>query len=201
MLDTLMKHAKHFTNLDHPREASHVVHIDENGHLFMTNAITAVLIKNVSPEEPSRTITLDGKLSKVPVYDYKKFFNYETSETLKLDVKEMLLLTQALEAVKKVEGESPLGAFRFETEGDQYKIFYRGIEFTSTYHLMDKKPDQVAFNIHFDVSLLTKAFKLLKDLGIQTCNMQFTGSTRPCYFSSDDDSIQVSVLPCRTYKK
>ncbi|MGE7129187.1 hypothetical protein [Lysinibacillus xylanilyticus] len=199
MLDTLMKHAKHFTNLDHPREASHVVHIDENGHLFMTNAITAVLIKNVSPKEPNRTITLDGKPSKVPVYDYKRFFNYEISETLELDVKEMLLLTQALEAVKKVEGESPLGAFRFETEGDQYKIFYQGIEFTSTYHLMDKHLNQVAFNIRFDVTLLTKAFKLLNDLGIQTCNMQFTGSMRPCFFSSKDESIRVAVMPCRSY--
>ncbi|MFE3573922.1 hypothetical protein [Lysinibacillus sp. NPDC059133] len=201
MLDTLMKHAKHFTNLDHPREASRVVHIDENGHLFMTNAITAVLIINVSPEEPNHTITLEGKTSKVPVYDYKRFFNDEISETLELDVKEMLLLTQALEAVKRVEGESPLGAFRFETEGDQYKIFYRGIEFTSTYHLMDKKPNQSEVNIHFDVSLLAKTFKLLKDLGLQTCNMQFTGKFRPCYFSSVDDSVRVAVLPCRTYRK
>ncbi|MEY9976551.1 hypothetical protein [Lysinibacillus sp. RC79] len=182
MLDTLMKHAKYFTNLEHPVEASHVVHIDENGHLFMTNATTAVLVKNASPEERNCTITLDGKPSKVPVYEYSKFFNYEISETLELDVKEMLLLTQALEAVKKVEGESPLGTFRFETEGDQYKIFYQGIEFTSTYHLMDKKPNQSEVNIHFDVSLLAKTFKLLKDLGLQSCKMQFTGRHRPCFF-------------------
>lgn len=199
MLDTLMKHAKHFTNLEHEKDVSHVVHIDSDGNVFMTNAISAVLVKSVSPEEPSRTITLDGKPSKVPVYDYKRFFNYEISETLELDVKEMLLLTQALEAVKKVEGESPLGAFRFETEGDQYKIFYQGIEFTSTYHLMNKKSNQAEVNIHFDVSLLTKTFKLLKDLGLQTCNMQFTGKHRPCFFSSKDESIKITVLPCRAY--
>jgi hypothetical protein len=199
MLDTLMKHAKHFTSLEHEKDSCHVVHIDENGHLFMTNAITAVLVQNVYPNEPNRTITLDRKPSTVPVYDYKRFFNYEISETLELDVKEMLLLTQALEAVKKVEGESPLGAFRFETEGDQYKIFYQGIEFTSTYHLMVKQPNQCEVNIHFDVSLLAKTFKLLKDLGLQSCKMQFTGKLRPCYFSSDDESVRVVVLPCRSY--
>lgn len=199
MLDTLMKHAKHFTNLEHPVEVSHVVHIDGNGHLFMTNAISVVLVKNVCPDEPNRTITLDNKPSKVLVYDYLKFFNSEITETLELDVKEMLLLTQALEAVKRVEGESPQGAFRFETVDDQYKIFYQGIEFTSTYHLMDKKPNKSEINIHFDVSLLAKAFKLLKDLGLQTCNMQFTGKHRPCYFSSADESVRVAVLPCRTY--
>lgn len=199
MYDILLKHSKHFTNLEHEKDICHVVHIDESGHLFMTNAITAVLVQNVCPNKPNRTITLAGKSSKVPVYNYSKFFNYEVIETLELDVKEMLLLTQALEAVKKVEGQSPLGTFRFETEGDQYKIFYQGNEFISTYHLMDMKPNQVAFKIHFDVSILAKTFKLLKDLGLQSCKMQFTGSMRPCYFSSVDESIRVTVLPCRTY--
>lgn len=199
MLDTLMKHAKHFTNLEHEKDVCHVVHIDSDGNVFMTNAISAVLVKNVCPDEPNRTITLDNKPSKLPVYDYSKFFNSEITETLELDVKEMLLLTQALEAVKKVEGGSPQGAFRFETVDDQYKIFYQGIEFTSTYHLMEKQPNQSGVNIHFDVSLLTKTFKLLKDLGLQACKMQFTGKFRPCYFSSANELIQVAVLPCRTY--
>ncbi|MEB2279693.1 hypothetical protein LAV73_06720 [Lysinibacillus xylanilyticus] len=199
MLDTLMKHAKHFTNLEHEKDVCHVVHIDSDGNVFMTNAISAVLVKNVCPDDPNRTITLDNKPSKVPVYEYSKFFTSAITETLELDVKEMLLLTQALEAVKKVEGESPQGAFRFETVDDQYKIFYQGIEFTSTYHLLDKQPNQTEVNIHFDVSLLTKTFKLLKDLGLQNCNMQFIGKHRPCYFSSDDESVRVVVLPCRTY--
>ncbi|UED81928.1 hypothetical protein FH508_0008540 [Lysinibacillus sp. CD3-6] len=199
MFDTLMKHAKHFTNLEHLKETAHVVHIDENGHLFMTDSIIGVLAKNVCPDNPNRTITLDGKPSKVPVLNYSKFFGYEITETLELDVKEMLLLTQGLEAVKKVEGTSPLGAFRFETEGDQYKIFYQGIEFISTYHLMDKKPNQSDVDIRFDVSLLTKAFKLLKDLGIQTCKMQFSSSMRPCYFTSIDERVRVVVMPCRSY--
>ncbi|MGE7946502.1 hypothetical protein [Lysinibacillus sp. NPDC093688] len=198
MFDTLMKHSKHFTNLEHEKDVCHVVHIDPEGNAFMTNAISAVLVKNVCPDEPNRTITLDNKPSKLPVYEYSKFFNSEITETLELDVKEMLLLTQALEAVKKVEGESPLGAFRFETEGNQYKIFYRGIEFTSTYHLMDKNLNQNEVNIHFDVSLLAKTFKLLKDLGLQSCKMQFTGKHRVCYFSSVDESVRVVVLPCRT---
>lgn len=194
-----MKHAKHFTNLDHLKETAHVVHIDAEGHLFMTDSIIGVLAKNVCPDNPYRTIKLDGKPSKVPVFKYSQFFGYEITETLELDVKEMLLLTQALEAVKKIEGASPLGAFRFETEEDRYKIFYQGIEFTSTYDLMDREPNQVAFNIRFDVSLLTKAFKLLKDLGVDKCLMQFSSAVRPCYFSSVDESVRVVVMPCRSY--
>ncbi|MFJ7647739.1 hypothetical protein ACIQ1H_09325 [Lysinibacillus sp. NPDC097279] len=199
MFDTLMKHAKHFTNLEHLKASAHVVHIDENGHLFMTDSIIGVLAKDVCPENPIRTIALDGKPSKVPVFKYSQFFGYEIVETIELDVKEMLLLTQGLEAVKKVEGASSLGAIRFEIEDDQYKIFYQGIEFTSTYDLMDKKPNQNEVNIRFDVSLLTKAFKLLKDLGIQTCNIQFVNSMRPCYFSSDDERVRIVVMPCRSY--
>ena len=193
-----MKHARNFTDLEYEKETAHVVHIDENGHLFMTDSILGVLAKNACPDNPNRTITLDGKLSKVPVFNYSQFFGFEITETLELDVKEILLLTQALEAVKNVEGTTHVGAFRFYTEDDQYKIFYKGIEFTSTYHLMAKKSNQSEVNINFDVSRLTKAFKLLKDLGVQTCNMQFTDKFRPCYFSSVDESIRVVVMPCRT---
>lgn len=200
MFDTLMKHAKYFTDLEHKKDACHVVHIDESGHLFMTDSVVAVLAKNLCSDEPNRTIALDGTLSKVPVYsNYSKFFNSEIKETIELDVKEMLLLTQALEAVKKVEEQSPLGAFRFGTVGDQYKIFYKGIQFASTYHLMDKAPHQNDVTIHFDISLLTKTFKLLKDLGLQTCLMQYSGKLNPCYFSSKDELVKLVVLPCRSY--
>ncbi|MGE7092562.1 hypothetical protein ACQKII_14175 [Lysinibacillus sp. NPDC048646] len=197
--ETLLKHAKNFTDLDAEKDACHVVHIDAEGNLFMTSAVTAVLANNVCPNEPNRTITINGKPSNVPVYEYSKFFNFEITETLELDVKEMLLLTQALEAVKKVEGASPLGVFRFETEGDQYKIYYQGIEFTSTYHLMGKGPNQSEVNIHFDVSLLAKTFKLLNDLGLLSCKMQFTDKMHPCYFSSNDEAVKVAMMPCRTY--
>ena len=198
MLDTLMKHAKHFTRHSHEKDVAKVVHFYEDGKLFMTDSLAAVLAHNVNPKQENYTLNVDGSESIVEVYQsYNKFFQFDFSFETELNVGETLLMAQAFEAVNSCEGESETGKFRLAVERGKLNAYYTGSQVRSCYEIqVCTQP----FERDFTISLITKSMKLLKDLGYSKCTLKApVGKLKPVVFTVSDGSIEILVLPCRIY--
>lgn len=200
MFSTLMKHAKHFTKQDHENGAAKVVHLYEDGRLFMTDGVTAVVAHNVNPEKETYTLDINGSRSDADPYKniFERFFPGNAETIARLNVAEMLAWTQALEAIDKYNTNSlTVGQLRMESRDGKLYAYYCGENATSQHEIADCK---VEFERYFTIALLSKSMKLLKDLKYKECllrartNAGFT----PIVLVPEDEAVQILILPCRS---
>lgn len=197
MLDKLMKHAKHFTSKKE-KGVSDLIHFYENGDLFMTDAHVAVYAHNVNPDTKSYTTRTDWSTTDIEPYSsYMKFYPNNSPFITEINVSEMLIWAQALEAVNNISNLSEkdlIAQLRLTVEDGKLIGYYRGKNVKSKHEITVCENE---FERYFTLNLITKSMRLLKDLKYETCLLYAKDSTvTPVLLVSPDWRIEILILPC-----
>lgn len=198
-----MKHAKNFTNQEHEKkEITGCVHFYENGRVFMTNSIVAVLARNAHKSNESYTTDLDGKHTEYEVYkSYERFFRESSEHIIIVDVKELLNTTQAFQALGKIIGNKrdklTANSFYLTVEDKKAIAKYDCENVQGNTTLNDNYDEE--FTVKIATENAIKALKLLKDLKIETCAIGIDGKLSPVIFADPFSSIEIIVLPIQEW--
>lgn len=213
MLDTLMKHAKYFTDADSEKDADvkKVVHFYGNGSLFMAEGIVALLAQNVHTDSES-TRSPDNKASKIKPFTLDKALgllrNPEDvldSAILKanIDVEALLEFAQSVIHASKHDSEDeqkedPL--LNINLKVDKGRIYEQhGAELKSFYIDDEILPSEDVIGATLNAKNLLKVLAVLHELGYDDVQLLITGRFRPVEIRSYDCAVRTIVMPIRTY--
>lgn len=213
MLDTLMKHAKHFTDVDSEEnaEVKKVVHFYGNGSLFMAEGIVALLAQNVhSYSESTRTPANIATIAKPYSLDkalglFRNAEDVFDSAIIKanIDVEALLKFAQAVIHASKLDTENeqkedPL--LNINLKVDKGLIYEQhGAELKSFYIDDEISPTEDVIGATLNAKNLVKVLAVLHELGHDDVQLFITGRFRPIEIRTYDCAVRTIVMPVRTY--
>ncbi|MER2154747.1 MAG: hypothetical protein ABS917_11180 [Solibacillus sp.] len=213
MLDTLMKHAKHFTDEtgQDAADTKKVVHFHDCGSLFMADGIVGLFALKVHQEKDS-TKTPSGAVSKEAPISHEKVINLlgaaasvQDSAIIKanIDVEALLKYTKAVIHACKYDSENekkedPLLNINLKVnKGLVYE--QHGAELKSFYNDAEVSPAEDVIGATLNAKNLLKVLAVLHELGYDDVQLLITGRFRPVEIRSYDCAVRTIVMPIRTY--
>lgn len=213
MLDTLMKHAKYFTDETDPdaADAKKVVHFHDCGSLFMADGVVGLFALNIHKEKDS-TKTPSGAVSKATPISLEKVINLlgaaasvQDSAIIKanIDVEALLKYTKAVIHACKYDTENekkedPL--LNINLKVDKGLVYEQhGAELKSFYNDDEVSPAEDLIGTSLNAKNLLKVLAVLHELGYEDVQLLITGRFRPIEIRTYDCAVRTIVMPIRTY--
>ena len=207
MLDTLLKHAKHFTDTSKSGPAQ-VIHFYSDGSLFMSDSIIAVLASNIHTDgDHTRTSAnqkCNGQLLQHSRMNALIGYADEVESTsfinCNIDVDELLAFTDGVNTASKFDGESTnkdLALIQIDMdEVDGLVCSHRGVDFRAYYKDDSEKVESKKGAI-VNGHKLTTVLKLFKQLGYEDVKLLIRDTFRPIEIRSYDAKIRSIILPIK----
>lgn len=213
MLDTLMKHAKHFTFgiSEIGSDVARVVHFHDCGSVFMSNGFVGLFALSVHQEKDS-TKTPSGAVSKEAPIPLEKVINLigaaasvQDSAIIKanIDVEALLKFAQAVIHASKHDTENeqkedPL--LNINLKVDKGLIYEQhGAELKSFYIDDEISPSENVIGATLNAKNLVKVLAVLHELGHDDVQLLISGRFRPIEIRTYDCAVRTIVMPVRTY--
>lgn len=202
MLEIIRKFAKLFL-VPSNNEVTKVMHVDNEGSVFMTDSFKAIDIKHaVEAADIPHTLDASGKVSTIPFYKSKaKFFdssNCVASTVLTVD--EIYRMVQAFQAISALDDseQKQLGNFRLTVSENEVIATYRGVNVQSKYFLGQCEGENT--EVTLTAGYVADVLKALKDLQYQEFKLLLhKSSLRPIHLETNDGNVRAVVLPVRVY--
>lgn len=213
MLDTILKHAKHFTDVQDTEgsDAKKIIHVFDDGSLFITDGIVGLFAMNVH-DLPTGALTPQGNRSKLkPLTPQKVLSLINGADTVldsavikaNIDVEALMAFTQAVVNASKhdensEDKEDPLLNINLKV-GKGLVYEQHGVEVSSIYTDDEISPPDEVIGATVNAKNLLKVLKVLNELGHDDVQLLITGRFRPVEIRTYDCAIRTVVLPVRTY--